>query len=213
MPACIITGTVGKLEAKFLPNQDPRAPIAVLLHPAIQFGGTMDCLVLYQAYYALSHRGFSVLRFNFRGVGRSEGIHDHGTGELQDAADVLDWLQGRCPTTKSALVLGFGFGAWIGMQLVARRPEIQKFVCLAPPAGLYDFGFLSTDFIHAKGLIIGGEADAVAPPEDVKAFVDLLNQEKRMVDYVSISGANHFFDSRVPHVMEEIARFVEKGDD
>ena len=85
----------------------------------------MNHQIIYQLYYAFVHRGFSVLRFNFRGVGRSQGSFDHGQGELSDAASALDWAQSINPEARSCWIAGFSFGAWIGMQLLMRRPEIE----------------------------------------------------------------------------------------
>jgi uncharacterized protein len=207
----VIPGEAGKLEGKFQRHPNPHAPIAVLLHPAKQFDGNMSNMLMYQAFYVLAHRGYSVLRFNFRGVGKSEGSYDHGIGELSDATTALDWMQDMCPQSNQALVMGFSFGAWIGMQMVARRPEISKFICVAPAPALYDFSFISTDYITSQGLIVGAGDDMVAPPEDVKYLVDFLNKKKPMADYELIEGANHLFTTKVPEVMTAISKFLLKG--
>ena len=115
----------------------------------------MNHQIVYQCYYAFAHRGFSVLRFNFRGVGRSQGSFDHGTGELSDAASALDWAQTINPEARACWVAGFSFGAWIGMQLLMRRPEVEGFISIAPPANLYDFSFLAP--CPSSGLIVHGE--------------------------------------------------------
>src|SRR6201989_2009879 len=93
MPEVIFTGPAGRLEGRFHPPKQRGAPIAVILHPHPQFGGTMNNQIVYNLYYAFAERGFATLRFNFRGVGRSQGTFDYGQGELSDAAAVLDWLQ------------------------------------------------------------------------------------------------------------------------
>jgi len=90
----------------------------------------------YHPHYAFYNMGFTVLRFNFRGVGRSQGEYDQGVGELSDAASALDYLQAMNPNAKHCWVAGFSFGAWIGMQLLMRRPEISGFISAAPPANL-----------------------------------------------------------------------------
>ncbi len=142
MPEVIFTGPAGRIEGRYHPARQKNAPIAIILHPHPQFGGTMNHPIIYQMYYAFVHRGFSALRFNFRGVGRSQGSFDHGTGELSDAAAALDWAQTINPEAKSCWIAGFSFGAWIGMQLLMRRPEIEGFISICPPANLYDFSFL-----------------------------------------------------------------------
>ena len=145
MPELVIAGPSGRLEARYHHEAAADAPIALILHPHPQFGGTMNNQVVYSLYYAFAERGFSVLRFNFRGVGRSQGTFDNGPGELSDAASALDWLQIAKPESRACWIAGVSFGTWIAMQLLMRRPEIDAFVCVAPPANMYDYSFLAPD--------------------------------------------------------------------
>src|ERR1019366_2868018 len=139
MPEVMFNGPSGRIEGRFHPSPVRGAPLAIILHP--QFGGTMNNQIVYNLYYTFAERGFSVLRFNFRGVGRSQGGFDHGQGELSDAAAALDWAQAFNPEARSCWIAGISFGAWIGMQLLMRRPEIEGFVAIAPPANRFDFSF------------------------------------------------------------------------
>ena len=107
MPEIIFAGPAGRIEGRYHPARQKNAPIAIILHPHPQFGGTMNHPIIYQLYYAFVHRGFSALRFNFRGVGRSQGSFDHGQGELSDAASALDWVQTINPEAKSCWIAGF----------------------------------------------------------------------------------------------------------
>ena len=143
MPDVIITGPEGRLEGRYHHSKSPNAPIALLLHPHPEHGGTMNNKVIYQMYHAFARRGFSTLRFNFRGVGRSQGQFDRGEGELSDAAAALDWMQGHNPNASGCWIAGFSFGAWVGMQVLMRRPEIDGFISVAPPANMFDFSFLA----------------------------------------------------------------------
>ena len=143
MPEVIMNGPEGRLEGRYQHGEGNTAPIALMLHPHPQHGGTMNNKVIYALYHEFVERGFSVLRFNFRGVGRSQGKFDRGEGELSDAASALDWLQTYNPNAGSCWVAGYSFGAWIGMQLLMRRPEIEAFISVAPPASQYDFTFLA----------------------------------------------------------------------
>ena len=120
----------------------------------------MNHKVVHRLHYAFHNMGFTVLRFNFRGVGRSQGEYDQGIGELSDAASALDYLQSMNNNSKHCWVAGFSFGAWIGMQLLMRRPEITGFISVAPPANMYDFSFLAP--CPSSGLVINGTADRVA---------------------------------------------------
>ena len=204
MPEVIFPGPEGRLEGRYHPQTNKDAPIAIILHPHPQFGGTMNNKVVYNLHYAFHEMGFTVLRFNFRGVGRSQGEYDQGVGELSDAASALDYLQALNPNAKNCWVAGFSFGAWIGMQLLMRRPEIQGFVSVAPPANMYDFTFLAP--CPSSGLIINGTADRVVPPADIVSLADKLKQQKGItITHEVIEGAGHFFDPG----MEEMIGYVD----
>src|SRR5246127_2716348 len=179
MPEVIMNGPEGRLEGRYQHGEGPTAPIALMLHPHPQHGGTMNNKVIYALYHEFAERGFSVLRFNFRGVGRSQGKFDRGEGELSDAASALDWLQTYNPNASACWIAGFSFGAWIGMQLLMRRPEIDAFISVAPPANLYDFGFLAP--CPSSGLIIHGDKDAVVPHRDVTTLVEKLKTQKGII--------------------------------
>ena len=126
MPEIIFNGADGRLEGRYHHSETPRAPIAVILHPHPQHGGTMNNKVVYNLYYIFVRRGFSVLRFNFRGVGRSQGEFDNGLGELSDAASALDWLQSVNPNAPACWVAGFSFGAWIVAIITASNSAVSS---------------------------------------------------------------------------------------
>ena len=208
MPEVIFTGPAGRLEGRYHPAKQKNAPIAMVLHPHPQFGGNMNNPIVYQVYYAFVHRGFSVLRFNFRGVGRSQGSFDHGAGELSDAASALDWSQTINPEARACWIAGFSFGAWIGMQLLMRRPEVEGFISIAPEPNRYDFSFLAP--CPSSGLIVHGEKDIVAPAKDVTTLVEKLKTQKGIViDQQVIPGANHFFADRLEPLMETVTSYLD----
>ncbi len=195
MPEVIINGPAGRLEGRYQHAKQPGGRIALFLHPHPQHGGTMNNRVVYTLFHAYARRGFSCLRFNFRGVGRSQGTYDKGEGELADAAAALDWLQTWNPDTTQCWIAGFSFGAWIGMQLLMRRPEIDGFVSVAPPANMFDFGFLAP--CPSSGLIVhGGKDDLVPEPSVQKLVTKLSTQRDIKIDYRLIPEANHFFHNR-----------------
>ncbi len=196
MPEVIFNGPEGRLEGRYYHSKTPNAPIAILLHPHPQYGGTMNNRVVFQAFQVFTRRGFSALRFNFRGVGRSRGVYDEGLGELSDAAAALDWLQSCNPDAPQCWIGGFSFGAWIGMQLLMRRPEITSFVSIAPPASLYDFSFLAP--CPCSGLFLHGDADQQVPQDSVAELAEhLSNQRGVTIDYRVIEGADHFFNEHL----------------
>lgn len=193
MPEVIFPGPEGRLHGRYHPQRSKDAPIAIILHAHPQFGGTMNHKVVYNLHYAFHEMGFTVLRFNFRGVGRSQGEYDQGVGELSDAASALDYLQSLNANAKHCWVAGFSFGAWIGMQLLMRRPEITGFISVAPPANMYDFSFLAP--CPSSGLIINGAADRVAPPQDTVGLVNKLHEQKGItITHEEVPGAGHFFE-------------------
>ncbi|MBY0510353.1 MAG: alpha/beta hydrolase [Rhodospirillaceae bacterium] len=208
MPEVIFTGPEGRLEGRYHHSETPRAPIAVILHPHPQHGGTMNNKVVYNLYYVFVKKGFSVVRFNFRGVGRSQGDFDNGQGELSDAASALDWLQSVNANASSCWVAGFSFGAWIGMQLLMRRPEIEGFVSIAPPANMYDFSFLAP--CPSSGLILQGTEDDVVPEPSVEKLANKLKMQKNItIDYQLVKGANHFFKDHMDHLVTSVNNYVD----
>jgi len=204
--AVISIGTNPRIEAEF--ENRGSDVCAVLTHPHSLMGGSMHNNVVMAAWRVCLERGLSVIRFNFRGVGRSQGTFDNGIGELSDAAAALDWVQSLHPDSKSCWVAGYSFGAWIGMQLLMRRPEIEGFISIAPPANLYDFSFLAP--CPSSGLIVHGDKDIVAPAKDVTTLVEKLKTQKGIViDQQIIPGANHFFVDKMEPLMESVTSYLD----
>ena len=202
MPEIILNGSEGRIEGRYHHNPAKNSPAAVVLHPHPQHGGTMNNKVVYSMYKCFANNGFSVLRINFRGVGRSQGTFDNGVGELCDAASALDWLQIQNPDASTFWIGGFSFGSWIAMQLLMRRPEIEGFVSVAPPANMYDFGFLAP--CPSSGIIIQGDEDSIVPEEAAAKLATKLNNQKNIsVDYSLIPGADHFFREKL-HILQDV---------
>ena len=209
MPEVIINGPEGRIEARFMPAADPTAPLALILHPEPNRGGNMNNRVSLAMYKHFQDRGFSVLRFNFRGVGRSMGTYNNGEGELSDAATALDWIENQCPNARSCWVAGFSFGSWIGMQLMMRRPEIVGFIAVTPPATEKDFSFLAP--CPSSGLIVHGEADGVVPAESVVRLIDRIQTQRGVeIDLQVVPDANHFFTSHLDELIGEMGDYLDE---
>lgn len=207
MSEITFNGPAGRLEAKFHHGPERDSPVALVLHPHPQHGGTMNNKVVHTLFRSFAQLGFSVLRFNFRGVGHSEGAYDQGEGELTDAAAALDWLQATFPSSPSYWVSGFSFGAWIAMQLLMRRPELEGFVAVSPPANLYDFTFLAP--CPVSGLVVQGDADVIVAPTAVEGLVHKLRNQKGIdIGYECISGADHFFTTQLDQLSSSVDSYV-----
>ena len=161
-----IPGPAGRLEAKYYKSKKNTSPIALILQPHPQYGGTMNNKVVVDAFHTFMDNNFSVCRVNFRGVGKSDGEFDNGQGELADAAATLDWLEKENFESSQCWISGFSFGSLIAMQLLMRRPEINRFVSISPQPNVYDFSFLSP--CPASGLVICGKKDELVPQEYIK---------------------------------------------
>jgi alpha/beta superfamily hydrolase len=169
----------------------------------------MNNKVVYALYQSFVKRGFSTLRFNFRGVGRSQGKFDNGQGELSDAAAALDWMQSFNANAQACWVAGFSFGAWIGMQLLMRRPEIDGFVSVAPPANMFDFSFLAP--CPSSGLIVHGSNDDLVPEPSVSKLATKLGTQRNIrVRYRTIDGANHFFGTHLDHLTTVVDGYLDE---
>ncbi len=207
MPEVIINGPEGRIEGRYHHCKAANAPIALLLHPHPQHGGTMNNKLVFALYQTFVRHGFSTLRFNFRGVGRSQGSFDRGEGELSDAASALDWLQTYNPNAGTCWVAGFSFGAWIGMQLLMRRPEIERFVAVAPPANMYDFTFLAP--CPSSGLILQGDQDTVVPADSVQRLVTKLSHQRDIkIDFRKIPGADHYFADHLETIATHVDGYI-----
>jgi uncharacterized protein len=209
MPEITFNGPAGRLEGRYQPAKQKRSPLAIILHPHPQFGGTMNNQIVYNLFYSFQSRGFSVLRFNFRGVGRSQGEFDHGIGELSDAAAALDWMQAINPEAKNCWIAGISFGALIGMQLLMRRPEIEGFISIAAMANRYDFSFLAP--CPSSGLFVHGSEDRVAPAKDVIPVIEKVKTQKGIqIEHAVVEGANHFFEGKVDDLMTTVDGYLDK---
>ena len=207
MPEVIIPGPVGRIQAMYKHSGQENAPIAIILHPHPIYGGTMNNKVVYAMYHTFAEAGFNVLRFNFRGVGGSQGEYDRGEGELEDATAALEWLQENNRSARACWVGGFSFGAWIGMQLLMRRPEVTSFVSIAPPANMYDFSFLAP--CPTSGLMVHGTQDQVAPLVETQKLVERLHMQKGIhIQLDKVAGANHYFQGHLDALDTSVASYL-----
>ena len=204
-----IPGPAGRLEAKYYKSKKNTSPIALVLQPHPQYGGTMNNKVVVDTFHTFMDNDFSVCRVNFRGVGKSDGEFDNGQGELADAAAALDWLERENFDNSQCWVSGFSFGSLIAMQLLMRRPEINRFIAISPQPNVYDFSFLSP--CPTSGLMIYGKKDELVPLEYITELDKRLSAQKGIkVEFNAISEANHFFSKTSDNLVKNLDKYIKK---
>jgi uncharacterized protein len=190
-----IPGIVGPLETLLdQPADTPRA-VVVFAHPLPIEGGTMHTKVVFQSAKALARTGCAVLRFNFRGVGRSAGAWDNGPGELDDFRAAVDFVAQRYPGSE-IWAAGFSFGSYVALSVGAEDDRVCTLVAIAPPVNTWPFGDPIKQSRKPK-FIIHGEQDELIPLRAVREFYAQLQEPKELVE---IDRANHLFEGQASEV-------------
>ncbi len=186
--------------ALHLPERTP-APGVVMCHPHPQYGGDMSSGVVYEVCAALASAGIVALRFNFRGVGASEGSFDGGRGEQYDVKAAIAWLSGRSEVDDSRLGLaGYSFGALMALAAAPGVPSVRAMALVSPPAGAARFDGLPDGL---PVLVVTGGNDTIAPPEGLRAScADRANARFEVVE-----GADHFWWSGMERLRELLTAF------
>ena len=204
-----IPGPAGRLEAKYYKSKKNTSPIALVLHPHPQYGGTMNNKVVVDTFHVFMENDFSVCRVNFRGVGKSDGEFDNGQGELADAAAALDWIEKENFDNSQCWIVGFSFGSLIAMQLLMRRPEINRFIIISPQPNVYDFTFLSP--CPTSGMIIHGKKDELVSIQSMNELKNRLSSQKGInINFDLISEANHFFSNSEETLKKSLNKYISK---
>lgn len=182
---------------------DPEAAAVVICHPHPSYGGSMDNNVVYAVRDAVTSVGLTSLLFNFRGVGRSGG---NSTGELTDSRDVgaaVDFVAAKPGLKPKAIYLvGYSYGAWVGLFYAVSDARIGAWVGISPPTGMFDFSYL-TDSPVPK-LIITGDMDDFVAEDSLKQMYDRLSEPKR---FISVHAADHFYWGHESVVKKEVEYF------
>jgi len=188
------------LEARLAPLANPKGGF-VVCHPHPLYGGDMDNPVVIRAAEVAQAAGYATLRFNFRGAGTSEGVHDKGRGEQEDVRAAMAALATHLPAGSRVGVMGYSFGA--AMAARATRPSVPEapLGLIAPPLGMYDFDFLQTS--PGRMLLVAGTADAYCPVEALHRLAAITSAEERIVE-----GADHFFFGKLYPLGEVIGAWL-----
>jgi len=204
-----IPGPAGRLEAKYYKNPKFGSPVAIVLQPHPQYGGTMNNKIIQLTYNIFLENGFSVIKLNFRGVGKSDGVFDNGQGELSDAAAALDWIERENLDYSQCWVSGFSFGALICMQLIMRRPEVNNFIAISPQPNVYDFSFLAP--CPTSGLVVYSNVDELVTQESIEELDNRIKNQKGVeVMFTQIDNANHFFKSKEKELSQTIKKYIKE---
>jgi alpha/beta superfamily hydrolase len=170
----------------------------VFAHPHPQYGGTMHTKVVYQTAKALARIGCSVLRFNFRGAGRSAGAFDEGRGERDDFRAALDFMHDRYPGAP-LWAGGMSFGSWVALATGADDPRVRALIGIALPVDRYDFSLVASS--DKPKFFIHGERDEICPLKEVREFYARAREPKELL---VIDAADHLFDGKVGEVADAV---------
>jgi uncharacterized protein len=202
-----LEGPAGRLEAILWTPSDGKDPAfaAVVCHPHPLFGGTMHNKVVYQTAKALDSLGMAVLRFNFRGAGLSEGVHDKGHGEKDDVRTALDFLGSEFPGVP-LLLAGFSFGAWVGLRVGCADARVSRLIGLGIPVNGTDFSFLRE--CAKPKLFVHGSNDEFGAIAKVKALIPALPGDNQLV---VVEGVDHFFAGKLGELHTAITAWLAEG--
>lgn len=198
-----LRGPAGRLEAILMHPERPALAAAVVCHAHPRHGGIMHFKVVFRAAKALQHEGLAALRFNFRGVGRSEGAHDHGRGEQDDVRSALDEMERRFPGLP--LVLGgFSFGSHMALCVGVGDARVRALFALGFPASMVeDVAFL--DSCRKPRLFVQGERDAFGPGPRIRELVDSLPEPRQLA---IVPGSDHFFGGHLDALQQALSAWA-----
>jgi len=207
-------GPAGRLEAILWSvseeGEGAQPPLAaVVCHPHPLFGGTMHNKVVYQTAKTIHRFGLPVLRFNFRGVGLSEGTHDKGIGETEDVAAAIGFLAEEYPGVP-LLLAGFSFGSWVGLRAGCGDSRVTELIGLGLPVGdLESRSFSYLELCDKPKLLVSGEFDRFGPPNQLRAMVERFPPLVRENTSVAIvSGGDHFFAGHLAELDRTVAEWM-----
>jgi uncharacterized protein len=198
-PAGLLEALLDGPESSGSGSRPIRAAV-VFAHPHPQFGGTMHTKVVYRGAKGLARIGCVVLRFNFRGVGRSEGAFDQGEGEKEDFKAALDYMAAHYPGTP-LWAAGFSFGAWVALEVGATDDRVSALIGIAPPVATsisgHNYTFENTLASTKPKFFVQGESDEVCPLEGMWTFYGKLEEPKELV---VVDAAGHLFEGKAEEV-------------
>ena len=178
---------------------------AVITHPHPLYGGDMYSMVIETIVHAYNQKGYSTLKFNFRGVGNSQGHYDNGIGEQRDVLAALSYIASMGINTID--LVGYSFGAWVNAHAIREDTILKNMVMVSPPVGF--MGFKPAVALNCLGCVITGNEDDIAPAEAIKHALPTWNPEARLD---IIDGADHFYDGYLKELESAVLNYLSTRD-
>lgn len=203
-----LQGEAGRLEILISPNDSPRIidhsdSITIICHPHPMHGGTMDNKVVYTIHKALYGFGSHTIRFNYRGVGRSDGQFDESIGEYKDLLTVINWVKSQKPASKIILA-GFSFGAYISLK-ASKDIDCLQLISVAP--AVHHQNYNQHMPINCPWLLLQGDADEIVPPQQVFDWINTLEKKPTLIKFPEVG---HFFHGNLIELREAIVYYLEQ---
>lgn len=173
----------------------------VISHPHPLYGGNMYAAGVESIVYAYWQKGYTTLRFNFRGVGGSQGHYENGIGEQEDVRAALVFLSAT--GLKTIDLAGYSFGAWVNAHAVVPDTLVERMVMVSPPVGFMDFKKVAA--IECLKLVVSGSRDQIAPPELIEKMLPTWNPEAH---FEIIEGADHFYGGYLERLESVLATYL-----
>jgi len=202
MPEEAVIIESGELKLEGLMEDLPGDKGVVMTHPHPLYGGEMYNHVVEAVLDAYRSKGFSTLRFNFRGVGGSEGTHDQGEGEQEDVASAIAFMSSK--GKKEIDLAGYSFGAWVNARGIEKYGSARRLVMVSPPVSFVDFGFLRSD--SRIRLVVTGALDEIADPTRVERLISGWNPKALLR---IIPDADHFYGRKIRELQLVITDFLD----
>ncbi|MCT4552779.1 MAG: alpha/beta hydrolase [Alphaproteobacteria bacterium] len=204
-----INGEEGLLQAGYHKNEEKNKKIAVILSDHPKRGSHMNDKAIYTLYHTYTLQGFNVIRFNYRGVGLSKGEFSGNEGEITDAANILDWMEKTNDKYEEVHVVGIGFGSWLALHLLMRRPEITNFALISPIVEGYEFNFVNP--CAANGIIVKTECQKESQKEKIKKlYKDLEKMNSGETKLIRMNTCCCKFESKLKPLFDNMQEFITK---
>ncbi len=192
------------IELEGMLDKQPAGRAVVMTHPHPLYGGNMDNMVVMQVVKRFSQLGFTTLRFNFRGTGKSTGTHADGIGEQEDVRAAVGFLEKQGAT--SIVLAGYSFGSRINAAVVSAGIKIDDHIMVSPPAAFMSFDEIET--LPRTGLILTGENDEIAPSGMIKDLIRKWDLETR---FEILDGCDHFYSGCLKQLDQCLTDYLENN--